>query len=989
MDSTYRFVTVENYFADCHRWQTLGAVQKCSFSKTHKSISLSFEKNDGSTCAMLIQIASQNTVRFRFSPSKADAKAFRGNNSRSIIMDSFEELVDTMEKFTLEWEDEGAEPVLTVLNLQKTPVMRLKLSLKPFRFTLYKLKDGVEYEMLQSQGVYFTPHGEADHNIVLSFKKPPNAKYIGFGEHGGVELSKNSAQLNFFNFDNMRYRQVYNRGPLECREPLYHTDPFFMQFNTHAEKDFVGGFFVDNPSQILMDMGFLHANRWMVGTRFWDADVFFIAADDATDVMKTFMSFIGTPKLKPRYALGYHQGCYGWDSRQDVEYVVNEYRKHRIPLDGIHIDVDIQKQYQTFTIDENKFPLPKEMFANLKARGIQCSTNITPVISNKDFNYKTYAEGEHNGHFLKDRRTHHEDFNAHRCQDFGGGHEYYQWADDREGNYNSGRSYIGEVYYGTGPDGVDRGTTGHYANLNDKKVRRWWGKQYEYLFECGLEMVWQDMTTPCLRSTRGDMRGLPFRLLVTQDYYSGLDSSEVEALKVWNLYSYNLHKATYHGLNHLPGRENKRNFIVGRGSFTGMHRFAALWTGDNSSNWEFLRINVAQILSLGMSGQAMGGQDIGGFEREHDWEQWADPELLIRWTAAGALMPWFRNHYIGEKKGMKLFQEPYAYNYVDLNYWNVPQEVRHFYRATLPVCRHYIELRYRLMQLFYDALFENTINGMPICRPMFLCCSGDKALYNDKLAFLSNQFFVRNDLLVAPILDKQAADNGHGKRDIYLPDGSNWYAYMDNKFPLGPAVEGGTTVRDYDAYISDEPWHLPFILPMYVREGAILPTLEVEQYIGERNRNGQPNPITLNIYPGAQGEYTLYLDDGQSRSSAIVSPADPMGKAEYREVRVAHRQKGGGLREISLERLHDGYRPMETFYYIAVLHAPEEGELPVVTVKLDGEVLPYIHDEAPEKAAQLLQDSHTSAWYYHPGLRIGFMKVFDEKPKHLIELKYK
>lgn len=76
------------------------------------------------------------------------------------------------------------------------------------------------------------------------------------------------------------------------------------------------------------------------------------------------------------------------------------------------------------------------------------------------------------------------------------------------------------------------------------------------------------------------------------------------AIKVWNLYSYNLHKATYHGLNYLPGRENKRNFIIGRGCFSGMHRFAALWTGDNASEWDFLKINVTQV--RGGGGKAEG-----------------------------------------------------------------------------------------------------------------------------------------------------------------------------------------------------------------------------------------------------------------------------------------------------------------------------------------------------------------------------------------------
>ncbi len=144
---------------------------------------------------------------------------------------------------------------------------------------------------------------------------------------------------------------------------------------------------------------------------------------------------------------------------------------------------------------------------------------------------------------------------------------------------------------------TELGTPGHYPDLARSEVREWWGKQYKYLFEMGLEFVWQDMTTPAIRSTRGDMRSFPFRLLVTDDFLSDEHLKETPFIKMWNLYSYNLHKATYHGLNYLAEnfketlgeRQNKRNFIVGRGSFTGMHRFAALWTGDNSSSWDFLQ----------------------------------------------------------------------------------------------------------------------------------------------------------------------------------------------------------------------------------------------------------------------------------------------------------------------------------------------------------------------------------------------------------------
>ncbi|KAK2022067.1 hypothetical protein LX32DRAFT_603524, partial [Colletotrichum zoysiae] len=107
-----------------------------------------------------------------------------------------------------------------------------------------------------------------------------------------------------------------------------------------------------------------------------------------------------------------------------------------------------------------------------------------------------------------------------------------------------------------------------------------------------------------------------------------------KTLEIWSFYSYNLHKATYHGLNHLHlnGKTkdienidkdlewqcNQRNFIIGRGSFADSHRYARLWTGDNSSTWQFLKMFVAQVLALGLSGITISGADAGGFKQSYD-----------------------------------------------------------------------------------------------------------------------------------------------------------------------------------------------------------------------------------------------------------------------------------------------------------------------------------------------------------------------------------
>lgn len=208
-------------------------------------------------------------------------------------------------------------------------------------------------------------------------------------------------------------------------------------------------------------------------------------------------------------------------------------------------------------------------------------------------------------------------------------------------------------------------------------------------------------------------------------------------------------------------------------------------------------MNISQVLSLGMHALAISGQDIGGFEQSasDDKQKWANPELVIRWTAAGAFLPWFRNHYV--RKGRKEFQEVFQYTEWFQTWGKEIPAPQDLYYMVPTICRHYIQLRYRLMQLFYDALFENTLDGLPICRPLFLNDPEDLALYNDKEQFLNNEFFVRKDLLIAPVLHPQSENNNGGKRDVYLPQGSNWYCFVNNSMPLGAVTEGGTTQRNW------------------------------------------------------------------------------------------------------------------------------------------------------------------------------------------------
>lgn len=992
-DQAYKFLKVEDYFSRYQEWEKLIKAVAHRFDPDTESLSIDFLRDDGAICSVVIHFLQKDTFRFRFNPLK-DASQYTEQNTRSIAISNLPQMKQSLKDekhFTVVAHElsDGIELITHGVDGQAS--LKLIVRHEPFDIQVFSVATEETFLVWQtaSPGIYYTPNGPDDYAIIQSVNKPATAKYMGFGEQGGHSLSKNTDQLNYFNFDNMRYRQVYDEGPLDSREPLYHSDPFFFEFNGVPGKDSVNAIFIDNPGQLFVDVGYRNSSRYMFGTRFGDLDYYFFLNREPAHVLANFTAVVGRPRLKPRYVLGYHQGCYGYDTRSSLEWVVDKHRDYQIPLDGLHVDVDLQSNYQTFTINQQKFPDPFSMFHNLKEKGIKCSTNITPIISNKDPNYQTYQEGLANNYFVLDKRHDPDNPTSRVYQLYASGREYSPNHPEMIEGFNSGQPFIGEVYYGNDSSGNELGTSGHYADFGREEVRDWWGKQYQYLFDMGLEMVWQDMTTPAIRDHRGDMKGFPFQLYVTDDFLAETPPKPNLAIKVWNLYAYNLHKATYRGLNNLPGRENKRNFIIGRGSFTGSHRFAGLWTGDNSSDWDFLQMNISQVLSLGMCGLAICGQDIGGFETSIAEEgKWASPELLIRWTVAGAFLPWFRNHYV--RKGRKEFQEPFMYvEWFEANQQAIP-EPKSLYQMVLPICKHYIELRYRLLQLFYDTLFENSLTGMPICRAMFLCAPQDKSLYNDKEAFLDNQFFVGKDLLIAPVLRPQSEFNNNGRRDVYLPEGSDWYCFMDGQFPLAAAVEGGTTIRNFDANLNLNDGHIGFIAPMYVRAGAVIPTLKLEQYVGQFNDLGQPNPVTLNIYPGQTGAYTMYLDDGVSRSSAIAKPEDEGGDRlannEYRQTQITHHYEGKTTREVVIERIHDGYTPKyETFFFVAILHDP--GEMagnygPLQKVLIADQMVDLTSN------ANALNSVNDSIWYYNAQNNTSYIKVLDNAPSITITLEY-
>lgn len=108
-------------------------------------------------------------------------------------------------------------------------------------------------------------------------------------------------------------------------------------------------------------------------------------------------------------------------------------------------------------------------------------------------------------------------------------------------------------------------------------------------------------------------------------------------------------KATYKGLKSTL--KNERPFVLTRAGFAGIQRYAAVWTGDNRSFWDHLKLAMPMLMNMGLSGINFCGTDVGGFTGN------SNGELLCRWTQLGAFMPFFRNHC--EVRAIQ--QEPWSF----------------------------------------------------------------------------------------------------------------------------------------------------------------------------------------------------------------------------------------------------------------------------------------------------------------------------------------
>ena len=167
-----------------------------------------------------------------------------------------------------------------------------------------------------------------------------------------------------------------------------------------------------------------------------------------------------------------------------------------------------------------------------------------------------------------------------------------------------------------------------FPDFSNPAARKWWGSLYKSFLDLGVAGIWNDMDEPAVFDTTSGT--MPLDLVFDNE---GQPTTHRE---IHNVYGQLLTRSTFEGLSRL--RPNERPFVLTRASFAGGQRYAAVWPGDNTSEWSSLRQSISTLLGLGLSGFSFVGADIGGFDGS------PSGELYTRWLQVGVFYPFMRSH---------------------------------------------------------------------------------------------------------------------------------------------------------------------------------------------------------------------------------------------------------------------------------------------------------------------------------------------------------
>ncbi len=455
----------------------------------------------------------------------------------------------------------------------------------------------------------------------------PGERFYGFGERAGL-LEKSGRLLTNWTTDPVR-----SHGP--GVDPLYIAIPVYLSL----QPGLCHAVYFNNTFHSEFDLRRL-ANRTAAEPAImeWRADggeldYYVVYGPTPAEALHGLTELLYRMPMPPRWALGYHQSRWSYQSADEVRQVADEFRSRQIPCDVIHLDIDHMDGYRNLTWNPQTYPDPAGLVAEMRSIGIR----LVPIVDagiKVDPAYRVYASGLQQDAFIRKAD--------------GSLAQYYVWPDDSV-----------------------------FADYLRPEVRDWWGSLFEEHARIGIEGIWTDMNEPVVFDKPFSQGGGGTGTLPL-DAGQGPAGERTTHAEAHNLFGLGMAQATYEGMRRALG--GRRPFVLCRSGFAGIQRWTASWMGDNDSWWEHLAMSLPQLMNMGLSGAPFVGVDIGGFGNE------ATPELFARWMQIGSLMPFCRGHSSAGTQP----HEPWAFGaeveqisrtYLTLRYRLLPYLYTQFWKA--------------------------------------------------------------------------------------------------------------------------------------------------------------------------------------------------------------------------------------------------------------------------------------------------------------------
>lgn len=529
-----------------------------------------------------------------------------------------------------------------------------------------------------------------------------------------------------------RYISNCSDDPNHCESTvsLYGAHNFIM-IGDGVHKTY--GVFIDTPGKVTFDIGYTNIDELCICVEEGDYKFYLIEGNNYQNVVKEFREMIGRSYIAPRWALGYGQSRWSYDTADEVREVVAEYKKRNIPIDSIYLDIDYMERYKDFTINRDSFGDFEELVGEMKQEKI----HLVPIIDGgvkKEDGYDVYEEGKEKGYFCKD-------------------------AD--------GEDFVIGVWPGKCcfPD-----------MLNDK-AGEWFGDKYRILIDKGIDGFWNDMNEPAIFYSEKHLKQVFEKL---EDYKKmNLDVNSFFEMKdlignicnnpedyaafyhnyrgkryrhdqVHNLFGYYMTRAASEAFErYMP---EKRILLFSRASYIGMHRFGGIWQGDNASWWSHLKMNVKMMPSLNMCGFLYTGADVGGFGSD------TTEDLVLRWLEFAVFTPLLRNHAARGTRRQEVYRFSHVESFADV-----------------------IGVRYKLLPYIYSEYMKAALCNTMMFSPLAFVYGEDVYVRQ-----VEDQLLVGDNIMIAPICEQNVSG-----RVVYFPERMKELIFKNGTIEEGNVYEKG------------------------------------------------------------------------------------------------------------------------------------------------------------------------------------------------------